>query len=325
MDGFYNRKEAGELLEKYTQGRLKYLHRSLQVQEMYNGQNSYKIMNEGAIYRLIKVSTTESDGSVEEVTAAIQGIIYSSDIPPIYSKYPHSVNPRHLRQSLGITALNTDSFEAIYTVIAEIYNTFKLELGSVLDKCTVFSDFEGHRALDVYNRYLSSREHTPPEQIRPIDTVIDPHGYLSIAAGNKFVYSEDNVVDYYKLKDQNKSDEYSFERCRPTNFQIGDIVEIQISFAALPLRGNRFKLGLILRSVALLDNSISRRASVSRLATQIDRPISNSNIIIKRKAVYVEEEVSSTRAKLDHITFGAMDINEKTGDKRGNFMDTDNS
>ncbi|PPR04342.1 hypothetical protein CVT24_013182, partial [Panaeolus cyanescens] len=248
----------------------------------------------------------------------------------------HSTNPRYLRQSLGITALDTDIFDVVYTVIAEIYNTFKLELGSILDKCTVFNEFEGHKALDVYNRYLSYKEHTPLDQIRPIDKTIDPHGYLIAAAGNKFVYAEDNVVEYYKLKDQNRSDEYSFERCKPTNFQIGDIVEIQISFAALPLRGGRFKMGLILRSIALLDNATSRRASVLRLASQVDRPLSYSSPIVKRKAAYsspivkrkaayVEEEVSYTRAKLDHMSFDAMDTNGSTGNKRSNAtMDTGN-
>ncbi|KAF8805795.1 hypothetical protein BYT27DRAFT_7103684, partial [Phlegmacium glaucopus] len=36
-------------------------------------------------------------------------------------------------------------------------------------------------------------------------------------------------------------------------FQIGDIVEIQVSFIVVPLKDNKFKMIVVLRSITLLD------------------------------------------------------------------------
>ncbi|KDR77363.1 hypothetical protein GALMADRAFT_66677, partial [Galerina marginata CBS 339.88] len=41
----------------------------------------------------------------------------------------------------------------------------------------------------------------------------------------------------------------------PVMFQIGDIVEVQVSFAIFPLRQGKLKTSMILRSISLLDGS----------------------------------------------------------------------
>ena len=38
-------------------------------------------------------------------------------------------------------------------------------------------------------------------------------------------------------------------------FQVGDIVEVQVSFAVLPLRDGKLKTSMILRAITLLDGS----------------------------------------------------------------------
>ena len=39
----------------------------------------------------------------------------------------------------------------------------------------------------------------------------------------------------------------------PTKFCIGDIVETQLSFVVFLIKGAKFKMALVLRSIALLD------------------------------------------------------------------------
>jgi hypothetical protein len=41
-------------------------------------------------------------------------------------------------------------------------------------------------------------------------------------------------------------------------FRIGDIVQVQVSFVAIPVRGNKYKMLAVLRSMALLDGSLSK-------------------------------------------------------------------
>ena len=45
-------------------------------------------------------------------------------------------------------------------------------------------------------------------------------------------------------------------------FQVGDIVEVQVSFAVLPLREGKMKSSMILRSITLLDGSQTQVGSV---------------------------------------------------------------
>ena len=44
----------------------------------------------------------------------------------------------------------------------------------------------------------------------------------------------------------------------PVKLQIGDIVEAQISFMVIPLRGGEFKITAVLRSLTLLDGQFAQ-------------------------------------------------------------------
>ena len=41
----------------------------------------------------------------------------------------------------------------------------------------------------------------------------------------------------------------------PTRYRIGDIVEVQVSFAVFPMKEAKYKMALILRAIALLDHA----------------------------------------------------------------------
>lgn len=46
---------------------------------------------------------------------------------------------------------------------------------------------------------------------------------------------------------------FRFQSAQPQTFRNGDLVELQVSFVAIPLRGERYKMVTVLRSIALLD------------------------------------------------------------------------
>jgi hypothetical protein len=50
----------------------------------------------------------------------------------------------------------------------------------------------------------------------------------------------------------------SYKTVGPQTFRIGDIVEVQMSFVGIPLKGQNFKMLSVLRSIALLDGTFSR-------------------------------------------------------------------
>ena len=51
--------------------------------------------------------------------------------------------------------------------------------------------------------------------------------------------------------------EFRFSEADPTQFRVGDIVEIQMTITTVPLKKNRFKMINQLRTVALLDGSFT--------------------------------------------------------------------
>jgi len=44
-----------------------------------------------------------------------------------------------------------------------------------------------------------------------------------------------------------------YEKMDPTRFKVGDIVEAQILFVGVPLKGGKAKLMIVLRALTLLD------------------------------------------------------------------------
>ena len=50
---------------------------------------------------------------------------------------------------------------------------------------------------------------------------------------------------------------YRFETCEPQIFRVGDIVQAQLSFVVIPVKGRRRKMLTVLRSLALLDGKFA--------------------------------------------------------------------
>jgi hypothetical protein len=49
----------------------------------------------------------------------------------------------------------------------------------------------------------------------------------------------------------------------PTRFKVGDVVEAQISFVGVPLKGGKAKLMIVLRALTLLDCQQSMVSSLN--------------------------------------------------------------
>lgn len=50
----------------------------------------------------------------------------------------------------------------------------------------------------------------------------------------------------------------SVETVNPQIFRVGDLVEAQVSFIGVPLKDNKYKMIVVLRSIALLDATFSQ-------------------------------------------------------------------
>lgn len=55
------------------------------------------------------------------------------------------------------------------------------------------------------------------------------------------------------------TDDFSrYESINPKRFQVGDIVEAEVSFMLVPTKGKLYQFVSVLRSIALFDNKLTR-------------------------------------------------------------------
>lgn len=102
-----------------------------------------------------------------------------------------------MRQSVTITGLGNENFKANITKITAIENLFNREFrdNSLSDWSP--STFKHMAAIDISNRIFTKTYGAPdshPEEIHPS---IDPTGRLKKLAGQEYIHTIDNKVEYY--------------------------------------------------------------------------------------------------------------------------------
>ncbi|KDR79834.1 hypothetical protein GALMADRAFT_62586, partial [Galerina marginata CBS 339.88] len=247
----------------------------------------------------------------EEVVASLQGIICRADLPPFRERINGgSRQMKYVRQSVTLTGLGSPAFDAVSVNVAEVHTLFGRIVGADrLQECSIYTTFEGGAAVEMSNRYFTPSKEAESGAARILSEEIDPLGILTQAAGTEYIHTEDNEVCYYERQGKNE-DNYKFVPIPPVTFQIGDIVEVQVSFAIFPLREGKLKTSMILRSISLLDGSQTKAASVLKISSKMKGP-AEARVTLKRRVGYYEEEVSATRAKLSHMRIEEKDSEEE--------------
>ncbi|KAJ7038282.1 hypothetical protein C8F04DRAFT_951465, partial [Mycena alexandri] len=109
-------------------------------------------------------------------------------------------------------------------------------------------------------RYFTMGNNIPAEAKVPFASNVDPQKVLEKLMSVSCSHCEDNNVNYLEWKDE------KLIRKNPVGFRVGDIVQVGISLCAFKASktGNtpRYMCKLVLRSVTLLDVSMTRVSSV---------------------------------------------------------------
>ncbi|KAF8218588.1 hypothetical protein L208DRAFT_1349767, partial [Tricholoma matsutake] len=77
------------------------------------------------------------------------------------------------------------------------------------------------------------------------------------ARSTVYMHTNDNQVQYFTTF-IGKGGERKFKSCGLQTFRVGDIVQVQVSFIGIPVQGNNHKMLVVLHSIALLDNSLTK-------------------------------------------------------------------
>ncbi|KIL56679.1 hypothetical protein M378DRAFT_48510, partial [Amanita muscaria Koide BX008] len=190
----------------------------------------------------------------EEVVLCLQGIICNQSLPPV-TKQTRIENRqrRYIRQTVELTLLGSPYFSDTLHKIHDINEQFSRNLPPNAMETWNSQQFEGHPSLIASNRYFTNRHDQSHHPHVPLGANVDPDGVLQQAMGDEFVHLHEKQVEYFEaVKIGGVINKH--KKINPIKFRIGDIVEAQISLVTYhQLRGNKYKLIVVLRAITLLD------------------------------------------------------------------------
>ncbi|KAF8220026.1 hypothetical protein L208DRAFT_1336195, partial [Tricholoma matsutake] len=162
-------------------------------------------------------------------------------------------------QGITLTGLGTPTFEWAVDAAQEIYRLFNqsFEDGMLESWMTSTTQSTTGHSLNTSNRYVTSKKDTPQMVHIPFSPTIDPHSFLEQMLKGSYVHGDNNTVEYYQVY-KNQDGTRRFQAVGPHTFHIGDIVETQVSFIAMPLKEQKYKLLVVLHLIALLNKAYSQ-------------------------------------------------------------------
>ncbi|KII92316.1 hypothetical protein PLICRDRAFT_50712 [Plicaturopsis crispa FD-325 SS-3] len=242
---------------------------------------------------------SNKDEDVEEIVLHTQGIIVNMDLPPIDKSKAMDVSARqrkYMKQSVSLTGFGEEGFHNSIDSVIAIHDTFSRQFKEGELEAWYPSTFKGHPTMEIANRYFTPCGHGGATlDIIPFPYTEDPQGTLQSLTGSALKHTAENSVSYYeRVPTSNKMVEAA-----PYYFRVGDIVEAQISFKVVPLKGGKRKMLMVMRALAIMDRKHSKDASALRARSSIRPPI----LTMKRKIGYfdVDEEVGKTRAEIERM------------------------
>jgi hypothetical protein len=240
-----------------------------------------------------------------------------------------------------LTGLGSATFARALDAAQAIYKQFDRQfaeglLENWMPAESTNSDLE---SFDMSNRYL-----TPLKEISgfaesiPFNKGVDPRNILRDMAKNGHIHTEDNYVEYFSMHRDSCGQRRSikklskvniknsllfwiqrFQACEPQLFRVGDIVQVQLSFVVIPVKGGRRRMLTILRSLALLDESFTMNL-VSLLKEFSDLTLIHNKgekattrtptalLTLKRKVGYSDTEGTSGREKRNNKNDSKMAV-----------------
>ncbi|KAL0572248.1 hypothetical protein V5O48_009710, partial [Marasmius crinis-equi] len=151
-------------------------------------------------YRLISRSPGEPD---EEIVFIIHGILSKKDLPPIDKALGKNTKAGYMSQQIILTGLGTSLFGNAMEGIKAVEKQFRRNFDDEeMEAHNIFGTSDGFLTIELSNRYVTSVHATnglPPVEL---GTDIDPKGYLAKAMGDKYIRTEENIVQFFELNDQ---------------------------------------------------------------------------------------------------------------------------
>lgn len=236
----------------------------------------------------------------------------------------------YLWQGISITGYGSLTFGHAIEAVSSIYTLFSHDIGKrnmANIKCV--GRHQGFQSLSSSNCYLTRRDQADNLAEVLIPPAMNPHQHLEEAAGEKYMYTDNNKIFCYKQKIMDSgerewvfwptskpimiTDHYRFVDISPSKIQIGDIIKVHMTFMAVPVKDGKKKVISMLRSITLLDSNLTEvrfyvgnvRWSLIVILKMVIAAKTNlrlqATMLPRKQGVHDSEMMNDTRCKFSHM------------------------
>ncbi|TFK53315.1 hypothetical protein OE88DRAFT_1603193, partial [Heliocybe sulcata] len=184
----------------------------------------------------------------QEVNMRIVGVLCGKDLPP-HLRQPYK--KQYLQQYVQLTGFSCLSWKDVISGLNIIHQHMSRMFKDGVMHDWLASEFQEHVALDISSQYFTQKKSVNSSSSIPFNAQVDPKGILTKLIDDGWIHTADNTVGYYQTTETGN------EKCikaNPAMFRIGDIVEADVGFIAIPQDGH-YRMGLVLRELTLVNSS----------------------------------------------------------------------
>ncbi|KAJ7767246.1 hypothetical protein B0H16DRAFT_354193 [Mycena metata] len=241
--------------------------------------------------RFWRLCVEEEDNLNDELVVRVQGIMTKNNLVPRNVQSCSPAKAQYLSQQIEIRGAGSQTFIAAMAKLQAVADRFDQQLAGV--EVAPFSDGVGdsNYTFVASNRVFTLKSDVPTEQDNFFQDGVDSAGLLHKLKRKDFIHAPDNIVKYYR-KHTPSGVGMAYLQFYPGGFQVGDIVELQVSFVAVSSFRGKVKITTRLQAVTLLHSKWTEDATISRSAAAM-RQISNP--AIRKKVGYFEEDEEDAR------------------------------
>ncbi|KAK7007945.1 hypothetical protein R3P38DRAFT_3211600 [Favolaschia claudopus] len=216
-----------------------------------------------------KIFIADGSGSPTEAIFTIVGVLCAQELPPVKRHSFAAKRVPYARQYAGIVGYGAPAFDLALSNLSSVAYEMAVAFGTrdIVGWKIEKSHTIGGSELSSSCRYFTVGRKIPEGDKIPFANAVDPYGVLTAFVTETVAHCVDNDVLYMQFKNNQ-----CFPK-DPSTFQNGDIVEMGVSLVTWrtgkhnsPER--KYTSKLVLRSLTLLDNTLSKKAYFARQAPQ---------------------------------------------------------
>ncbi|KAJ7592739.1 hypothetical protein C8J56DRAFT_1045203 [Mycena floridula] len=210
------------------------------------------------------------DEAPVEVTLFCTGIIMDKETLPITKAITKDRMKGH-RQTV-LTGYGSDAFKAAVNGIQQVIAKFKRSFPE--DSVTPWSPGQTDERELVLEMSCKTLMHVADRgelDIVPIDDAVDPNGHIRAVMGDKFICTEDNIVECFRMED-GKDAKAKYKTMNIVELRKGDAVEAKFCLVAfLTFEPDVYKVLPVLRGITLLKEGVGKQIAAKQSAAKLGR------------------------------------------------------